>query len=51
MFYDRLLWVRDKNKSVFKLCDDFVQAERNGHFVNGVEFIRFRCYLSLRSIF
>ena len=50
MFYDRLLWVRDKNNSVVKFGDDFVQAERNGHFVNGVEFIRFRCHLSQRSI-
>lgn len=50
MFYDRLLWVRDKNKSVFKFCDDFVQPKRNGHFVNGIEFICFRCHCSLRSI-
>lgn len=50
MFYDRLPWVRDKNVSVVKFGDDFVQAERNGHFVNGVEFIRFRCHLSQRSI-
>ena len=47
MFCDRLLLVRDKNKSVLKFCDDFVQPKQNGHFVNG---ICFRCHFSLRSI-
>ena len=51
MFYDRLPWVRDKNVSVVKFGDDFVQLKRNGYFVNGIEFICFLCLFSVRSIF
>ena len=51
IFCDRLPWVRDKNVSVVKFGDDFVQLKRNGYFVNGIEFICFLCLFSVRSIF